>query len=33
MPATPAATMFDHLDGWQRVYADEAAVLHIRAAH
>lgn len=33
MPATPAASLLDHLDGWQRVYADENAVLHIRTAH
>ena len=32
-PATPAVTMLDHLDGWRRVYADETAVLHVRAAH
>ena len=32
-PATPAVTMLDHLDGWQRVYADETAVLHVRTAH
>jgi hypothetical protein len=32
-PATPAASLFDHLGGWQRVYSDEMAVLHIRTAH
>jgi hypothetical protein len=31
-PATPAASLLDHLDGWQRVYADEIAVVHIRPA-
>jgi hypothetical protein len=29
---TPAAKLLDHLDGWQRVYSDEIAVLHIRTA-
>ncbi len=32
-PATPAASLLDHLDGWRRVYSDEAAVLHVRAVH
>jgi hypothetical protein len=32
-PATPAATMLDHLDGWRRVYSDETAVVHVRAAN
>jgi hypothetical protein len=32
-PSTPAAGLLDHLDGWQRVYSDETAVLHIRTAH
>jgi hypothetical protein len=32
-PATPAASLLDHLDGWQRVYSDETAVLHVRTAH
>jgi hypothetical protein len=31
-PATPAANLLDHLDGWQRVYSDETAVVHIRNA-
>lgn len=30
-PKTPASLLLDHLDGWQRVYADETAVLHVRA--
>lgn len=29
-PDTPASMLVDHLDGWQRVYADETAVLHVR---
>lgn len=31
-PVTPAASLLDHLDGWQRVYSDENAVLHMRTA-
>jgi hypothetical protein len=31
-PSTPAAGLLDHIDGWQRVYSDETAVLHIRTA-
>lgn len=29
-PETPAVRLLDHLDGWQRVYADDIAVVHIR---
>ena len=29
-PASPAATLLDHLPGWQRVYADRYAVIHRR---
>jgi hypothetical protein len=29
-PATPAATLLDHLDGWQRIYSDASAVVHVR---
>jgi hypothetical protein len=29
-PATPAASLLDHLDGWQRVYSDATAVVHVR---
>lgn len=29
-PATPAAGLLDKLDGWQRVYADDTAVVHVR---
>jgi len=32
-PVTPAASLLDHLDGWQRAYSDENAVLYIRAVH
>lgn len=31
-PATPAAGLLDRLDGWQRIYADDVAVVHIRKA-
>ena len=29
-PETPAVRLLDRLDGWQRVYADDIAVVHIR---
>jgi len=29
-PATPAANLLDHLGGWQRIYADVNAVVHVR---
>lgn len=29
-PTTPAAGLLDKLDGWQRIYADDTAVVHIR---
>lgn len=29
-PATPAVSLLDHLQGWQRVYADDVAVVHVR---
>jgi hypothetical protein len=29
-PSTPAASLLDHLGGWQRVYSDEIAVVHVR---
>lgn len=29
-PTTPAVTFLDHLDGWQRAYTDEYAVVHVR---
>jgi hypothetical protein len=31
-PATPAASFMDHVDGWRRIYADDNAVVHVRAA-
>lgn len=31
-PATPAVSFMDHAPGWQRIYADDNAVVHIRAA-
>ncbi|MDB5504984.1 MAG: hypothetical protein JWR89_4886 [Tardiphaga sp.] len=32
-PASPAAQFLDHLNGWQRLYADDIAVIHIRRAN
>ncbi|MGL5167948.1 MAG: hypothetical protein ACRC9K_18850 [Afipia sp.] len=29
-PATPAVGLLDKLNGWQRIYADDTAVVHIR---
>lgn len=29
-PATPAVGLLDKLDGWQRIYADDTAVVHVR---
>jgi hypothetical protein len=29
-PSTPAVGLLDHIGGWQRVYADQNAVLHVR---
>jgi hypothetical protein len=29
-PATPANGLLDHLKGWQRIYADDVAVVHVR---
>ena len=31
-PATPASRLLDHIGGWQRLYADERVVVHVRAA-
>jgi hypothetical protein len=31
-PATPAVSFMDHVPGWQRVYADDNAVVHLRQA-
>jgi hypothetical protein len=30
MPDQPAASLFDHLPGWRRVYSDARAVIHVR---
>jgi hypothetical protein len=32
-PSTPASSLLDRLDGWQRIYSDETAVVHIRTAN
>jgi hypothetical protein len=29
-PATPAVGLLDRMDEWQRVYADDVAVVHVR---
>jgi hypothetical protein len=29
-PSTPAISLLDRLDGWQRVYSDDIAVVHVR---
>ena len=29
-PATPAASFMDHVPGWQRLYADDNAIVHVR---
>ena len=31
-PSTPAVGLLDHIGGWQRVYSDSNAVLHVRTA-
>ncbi|WP_076860830.1 hypothetical protein [Bradyrhizobium mercantei] len=31
-PTTPASKLLDHIEGWQRLYADERVVVHVRAA-
>jgi hypothetical protein len=30
LPSTPAARLLDHLDGWQRVFANDWTVVHVR---
>lgn len=30
LPATPAAKLLDRTDGWQRLFADDRAVVHVR---
>jgi hypothetical protein len=32
-PSTPAVGLLDHIGGWQRVYSDRNAVLHVRTAN
>jgi hypothetical protein len=32
-PSTPAVGLLDNIGGWQRVYSDRNAVLHVRTAH
>jgi hypothetical protein len=29
-PASPAAQLLDHVQGWKRLYADDVAVIHVR---
>ncbi|TWB94734.1 hypothetical protein FBZ93_109174 [Bradyrhizobium macuxiense] len=31
-PDTPASRLLDHIGGWQRLYADDRVVVHVRAA-
>jgi hypothetical protein len=31
-PTTPAVGLLDRMDGWQRVYADDVAIVHVRRA-
>ncbi|MDR3469952.1 MAG: hypothetical protein P4M07_28835 [Xanthobacteraceae bacterium] len=31
-PTTPAARLLDHVEGWQRVFTSELAVVHVRTA-
>lgn len=31
-PTTPAVGLLDRMDGWQRIYADDVAVVHVRRA-
>ncbi|MGH6643177.1 MAG: hypothetical protein ACRED3_10825, partial [Bradyrhizobium sp.] len=30
-PSSPAASALDHVKGWKRLYADDIAVIHVRA--
>jgi len=30
VPASPAAQVLDHVEGWKRLYADDTAVIHVR---
>jgi hypothetical protein len=29
-PSTPAVGLLDRIEGWQRIYADDVAVVHVR---
>jgi len=31
-PTTPAARLLDHVEGWQKVFANDIAVVHVRTA-
>ncbi|WP_200914677.1 hypothetical protein [Bradyrhizobium viridifuturi] len=31
-PDTPASRLLDHIEGWQRLYADDRVVVHVRTA-
>jgi hypothetical protein len=33
VPKSPAAQVLDHVKGWQRLYADDTAVIHVRQPH
>jgi hypothetical protein len=33
VPKSPAAQVLDHIKGWQRLYADDTAVIHVRQAN
>jgi hypothetical protein len=30
-PSSPAAQILDHIPGWRKLYADDIAVIHVRA--
>jgi hypothetical protein len=33
VPTLPAAQALDHIKGWQRLYADDTAVIHVRQSN
>jgi hypothetical protein len=33
VPKSPAAQVLDHIKGWQRLYADDTAVIHVRQSN
>jgi len=33
LPSTPAARLLDHLDGWQKVFANDWTVVHVRTVN